>query len=330
MHIKVILLSGIFLFAAQSNGQIVKWLSDKLGSGADSNRYAITLEVDRDRLREMILEDNPDYTQKDVENKVKETVENSGDIAVEIIRERLSLPFIRKPVVTPGSFGRIHVTFSGANDGILKIVHRCLETVGFLEFRLVYPQNERYTADLFSKNQCPPGYRIVDIEGRKYYLRDESYASVSEEPGYETRLSRFAVPDGSRSYQFMLERDGGTDENPRFRPVFVRRSPELTGAQLQRARVDTDALDRPVISLQFTKEGSRRFATVTERNVGNQLAIILDGTVYSAPVIQTAILNGYAQISGNFSREEATLLKTILNASALPAPLRIVREGPVP
>ena len=329
--VAALLVSGIALIGIQKDAQNKTRFVSKLRYGVDiSGGCTFTLEIDKNRLREMIQEDNPNYSPKDVEDKVKETVDNSGDIAAEIIRKRIDPLGTKEPVITRGKKdGRLYVTIAGADEKTQQEAARSLKDVAFLEFRLVYAQNERYTADLFSKNQCPPGYRIVDIEGRKYYLRDESYASVSEEPGYETRLSRFAVPDGSRSYQFMLERRGGTDENPRFSPVFVRRSPELTGEMLRRADVEIDSLGKYQITLAFNDKGRDRFADVTEKNVGNQLAIVLDGTVYSAPVIQTAILNGNAQITGNFSQEEAIFLKNILNAGALPAPLKIVSQSSV-
>jgi preprotein translocase subunit SecD len=71
------------------------------------------------------------------------------------------------------------------------------------------------------------------------------------------------------------------------------------------------------------REGARRFERITSDNVGKRLAIVLDGTVYSAPVIRERIAGGQAQITGSFTPEEARDLAIILRAGALPAPVRI-------
>ena len=329
--IAALLLSGITLFETQKDDEGKSHVVSKLRYGVDiSGGCTFTLELDRDRLSEMILEDNPDLSPEEVEKKVEYTAENTGDIAAEIIRKRIDPFGTREPIITRGrSDGRLYVTIAGVDEAAQQEAARNIGNVAFLEFRLVYPQNYSYTADLFAKGQCPPGYRIAEIDNVNYYVRDESYPTVSAEPGYEARLARFAVPDGSRSYQFMLERDGGTDENPRFRPVIVRRAPELTGKQLKRAGVGADQKGEYEVSLEFNAEGRRKFRDVTSKNVGRQLAIVLDGTVYSAPVIRTAIPNGQAQITGRFSLEEATSLKDVLNAGALPAPLKIVSQSSV-
>ena len=75
-----------------------------------------------------------------------------------------------------------------------------------------------------------------------------------------------------------------------------------------------------IATTQTSADGSRKFATVTGANVGRRLAIILDGNVYSAPVIQERISGGEAQITGSFTPEEATDLAIVLRAGSLPAP----------
>jgi protein-export membrane protein SecD len=85
----------------------------------------------------------------------------------------------------------------------------------------------------------------------------------------------------------------------------------------------------PVVALEFSPEGARQFASVTESNINRQMAIVLDGVVQSAPVIRTRIPDGRAVIEGNFSPEEAKFLKSVLQAGALPAPLEIIEERTV-
>ena len=82
---------------------------------------------------------------------------------------------------------------------------------------------------------------------------------------------------------------------------------------------------RSVVDIQFTKEGRKKFADFTRRNVHEILAIILDGKILSAPQINEPILNGRAQISGNFTPDSAQKLAEFINAGALPVPLKIVQ-----
>ena len=108
----------------------------------------------------------------------------------------------------------------------------------------------------------------------------------------------------------------------------------------KRVRVGGDALvdaqssfdsrtNEPVVSFRFDSAGARRFADVTKENVGKPFAIVLDGTVITAPVIREPILGGNGQISGNFSVQETHDLALLLRAGALPAPLTILEERTV-
>jgi SecD/SecF fusion protein len=96
----------------------------------------------------------------------------------------------------------------------------------------------------------------------------------------------------------------------------VKKKPELTGAQVTRAQARFEQRGYEV-DLSFNAEGGKTFARVTGQNIGNELAIVLDGQVISAPVIQSEISNNSASITGNFTAQEATDL-----ASALQNPLQ--------
>lgn len=85
----------------------------------------------------------------------------------------------------------------------------------------------------------------------------------------------------------------------------------------------------PIVTFRFNTQGARRFAQVTQENVGRPFAIVLDNEVISAPVIREPILGGSGQISGNFTVEQANDLAILLRAGALPAPLTIVEERTV-
>jgi len=85
----------------------------------------------------------------------------------------------------------------------------------------------------------------------------------------------------------------------------------------------------PIVSFKFNNNGARRFAQVTQENVGKPFAIVLDNEVISAPVIREPILGGSGQISGNFTVQAANDLAILLRAGALPAPLQIIEERTV-
>ena len=103
---------------------------------------------------------------------------------------------------------------------------------------------------------------------------------------------------------------------------------QLTGAQLESARVDTGGGDygMPVVGFKFKTEAAQKFTQLTAANVGKQMAIVLDGVVYSAPVIKGRIPGGSGIIEGNFNSDEARSLAIVLRAGALPAPVKIIEE----
>lgn len=100
----------------------------------------------------------------------------------------------------------------------------------------------------------------------------------------------------------------------------------LTGDVIVNARQDYDQNGRVVVSMNMNTEGTRIWRRLTADNIGNQVAIVLDGYVYSAPRVNDEIPSGRSQISGNFTIEEAKDLANILEAGKLPAPAHIVQE----
>jgi preprotein translocase subunit SecD len=131
------------------------------------------------------------------------------------------------------------------------------------------------------------------------------------------------VPEGSQIlYEKVLDEKGNVI---RRTPRLVEQKTLLTGDTLTSAEVRIDQrTNEPYVSIEFDREGARMFAEVTEKNVRRRLAIILDGTVYSAPEIREKIPSGQAQITGRFTMEEARDLAIVLRAGALPAPVNIV------
>ncbi len=102
----------------------------------------------------------------------------------------------------------------------------------------------------------------------------------------------------------------------------------LDGSAVTDARVSyaTQNGGNPTVSMSMNAEGANTWARLTKDNIGKQIAIVLDGTVYSYPVVNTEITGGNSEISGNFDIEEATDLTNVLKSGKLPAPATIVQE----
>ncbi|MEP1934592.1 MAG: protein translocase subunit SecD [Roseibium sp.] len=110
-------------------------------------------------------------------------------------------------------------------------------------------------------------------------------------------------------------------------PYLLEEAPLLSGEDLVDAQVSFDQRsNEPVVTFRFNTSGARKFATITQQNVGRPFAIVLDDEVISAPVIQQPILGGSGQISGNFTVEGANDLAVLLRAGALPAKLTVIEE----
>jgi len=105
---------------------------------------------------------------------------------------------------------------------------------------------------------------------------------------------------------------------------------DLTGADLESADVVFDNVSgKPAVQIVFTPEGGDKFAEITGRNIKKVLPIVLDNDVVSAPLVQDRIEGGKAQITGEFSVEEAKNLAIQLNAGALPLNIELVEERTV-
>ena len=104
----------------------------------------------------------------------------------------------------------------------------------------------------------------------------------------------------------------------------------LDGGAVSDARVSYDGQGRnqgnPSVSMTMNAQGANTWAALTKANVGRQIAIVLDGMVYSYPTVQNEITGGNSAITGNFDIEEATDLTNVLKSGKLPAPAKIIQE----
>ncbi|MBI5519707.1 MAG: protein translocase subunit SecD [Desulfovibrio sp.] len=113
-------------------------------------------------------------------------------------------------------------------------------------------------------------------------------------------------------------------------PIVLKKDAVMTGEYITDARATIEQNNNQFsVSLTFNARGAKVFERVTEENIKKRLAIVLDGKCYSAPVIQDKIAGGKAQITGNFSQEEARDLAIVLRAGALPAPVSVLEQRTV-
>ena len=119
--------------------------------------------------------------------------------------------------------------------------------------------------------------------------------------------------------------EGAKPEDPSY---VVERRVMVSGDMLDQASASFDQQSRPAVTFQLNALGGKKFGRVTGENIGRPFAIVLDGKVVSAPVIQSQIFTN-GQITGNFSVEETQELSLILRAGALPAPLIVLEERSV-
>jgi preprotein translocase subunit SecD len=152
-------------------------------------------------------------------------------------------------------------------------------------------------------------FKIVRDQAQSVELLEESYAG--------------GLPEGT---VIATERDKETE-----RVLVAYLLPEhadITGDYLKDARVAFDRQQRPVVEFQFNTEGGRIFGELTEEHIGDQLAIVLDDRVYSAPNIRSRI-GSRGQIEGRFTSQEAADLAVVLRSGSLPIPVVIEEERTV-
>jgi SecD/SecF fusion protein len=144
------------------------------------------------------------------------------------------------------------------------------------------------------------------------------FSLVSEDLNLRQQALSGTVPDGYRLLE--MKNSGGK--------ILVGATPSMKGEAIKDAKVDFDSMGftTPQIAFELSASGAKEFAEVTRKHVGEQLAVILDGKVISAPNIQEPILDGRGQITGEFTMEDAQLLALSLRSGSLPAPMKVEEE----
>jgi preprotein translocase subunit SecD len=178
--------------------------------------------------------------------------------------------------------------------------------------------------------------RALDLIGRtaqlEFSLLSEESPAWSKLPtfvpaGQEETIAKEVGPLLKPDEELLYERETVKDTGEvRKRPYIVNKIPAVTGDMLTDARVSIGQFNEAYVSITFNSAGAQQFRKVTTDNVKKRLAIVLDKTIYSAPVIQEPIINGRAQITGNFTTQQANDLAVVLRAGALPAPVTIIQN----
>ncbi len=201
-------------------------------------------------------------------------------------------------------YGLIKIKTSSLDQAI-EIVRRRVDEVGTNEPNILKRGNDRILVEL-------PGLddpmRIKNLLGKTANLTFRFITKSNDETF------------GSEQLEF---EDGSEIANVSKRIIVS--GENLIDAQ---PRMDNQT-NETVVTFDFDRVGAKRFGRATTKGVGKRLAIVLDGKVISAPVIQEAIVAGSGQISGDFTFQTATDLALLLRSGALPAPLEIIEERTV-
>lgn len=252
-----------------------------------------------------LIDDFPIFIEKDLgstntmvwelrEAETKRIKDSAINQALETIRNRIDQFGVAEPIVQRQGLKQIVVQLPGVKDP--KRAKDLIKETALLEFKML---DEDVHLDL-------PVRIPKDKESEV--------------------LQQFAgkLPEGD---QILFERMVDKDTGVEFRiPYVVKKRVMLTGDVLSDARVAIGQFNDPYVSITFDSKGGQEFERITGENVKKRMAVVLDNTIYSAPVIQERISGGRAQITGTFTTQEANDLAIVLRAGALPAPLKIVQD----
>ena len=168
---------------------------------------------------------------------------------------------------------------------------------------------------------------VTDAEQAKRVLKRTAQLSLKIVESSASTREALLPPDGNvpNGIEIIEGLPDGTSG-----PIFysVKREAVITGRDLKNARASVDQFNRPNVSFTLNPAGAEKFRRATRENIGSQLAVILDGRVETAPVIQGEI-STEGQITGSYTVDEADELSRVLRAGALPASLRTLQERSV-
>ncbi len=209
-------------------------------------------------------------------------------------------------------------TMAGLRDLIERRIQNRRYGLGVVE-PTIQAQKDRLVIEL--AGIVDPAKAIEQI-GQTPFLEFKEERSEEEK---QAILSKYEELEGKTMEEIAEISDRHLDfEDPYFK------STALTGRYLKRAEVDFEEVtSQPLVLLEFDSDGAKIFEELTEKNIGKILAIYIDNIPISTPVVQSKISGGKAQITGNFTVEEARVLARNLSAGALPVPITLISQQSV-
>jgi len=256
------------------------------------------------------------------------------NLTVEIIRKRVDELGVTEPEIQSEGRNRLVVKLPGIKDP--NRAKGLIGTTALLEFKLVNPTDALYkTIQQYDEMKAGAvGEKYIALGDKIQTIRADT---VFYEDDYEWIKERFAeaqerglVPEGwvvAYSNAIRSEDDDVFVElGGAYRSVYlVTEDTPITGKYLRNAQMDYDQYGKPNVTFTWNNEGARVFGDLTGAHIKERLAILLDGFVQSAPVIQSRITT-QGEITGSFTSEEASDLALVLRSGALPAKLWLIQE----
>ena len=335
----------LILFAILGSAYLAYPLKDKIALGLDlQGGMHLVLEVQTEKAVEASLERIADDIKREIEEEDYEVDRVRADIKNKTVTVLMVDAIDLKPVE---EVMKNHTAYL-QNEGVVR------EGRGYL-FRLSEEEENRIEQNAVSQgletirnrvDQFGVSEPTIQAQGERRILvqlpgiKDADRAIkligktarldfklVDESVSSQTALNG-AIPEGDEIL-YKREENVETGEVTKT-PFLVKKRTVLTGETLSGAEVRYDSdFNEPYVAITFNSIGAMIFQEVTRANVKKRLAIVLDDNVYSAPVIQEEIAGGRAQITGQFTTEEARDLAIILRAGALPAPVVILENRTV-
>ncbi|HBE94377.1 MAG TPA: protein translocase subunit SecD [Desulfovibrio sp.] len=206
-------------------------------------------------------------------------------------------------------------------DQAVKTIRNRIDEFGVAEPDIRKQQDENRIQVQLPGLQDPE--RAIKIIGKTAHLE---FRMVDDTVDPEQAKKGGVLPPGSElSVILHRSKDGGYLE----KPIALKKEVVLTGEAISDAQVHFGNYGEPYVGIAFNPRGARSFERLTGENVKKRMAIVLDGKVYSAPVIQEKISGGKASITGSFTPEEAADLAVVLRAGSLPAPVSVLEQRSV-
>ncbi|HUX92996.1 MAG TPA: protein translocase subunit SecD [Ignavibacteriaceae bacterium] len=189
--------------------------------------------------------------------------------------------------------------------------------------------NKQLSAEEFAAKHPFFAIAMLDPKGKSA----DAYVKGDDRDKLQLMLNRPEVQQViPNNIQFVFSAKPIANQNgqPIYMLYCVNKNPELTGGVITNAVATiSPETNAPIVNMEMNSDGAADWARITGANIGKRIAIVLDGVVYSAPVVQNKITGGNSQISGSGDLQEAQLLAIVLKAGALPAPVDIIEERTV-